>query len=161
MLVPPVILIRWSFLYKQVTAQYYLCRMKNFCFILIVALLCISCNHPNKKIKERIIYADSVAINYFKGDGTMDSVVAIKIIHDKQTIDQLASLISAQVAQVNYKCGYDGSLHFFKMNKVIQDIDFRMNEESCMYFSFMQDGLQQATVLSNGARELIISLRGQ
>jgi len=28
-------------------------------------------------IKEQIIHSDSVAINYFKGDGTMDSVVEV------------------------------------------------------------------------------------
>ena len=138
---------------------YYLCRMKKSCFILTAALLCISCNHPNKKIKERIINADSVAINYFKGDGTMDTVTAIKIIHDKTKINQLAGFISARSAEANYKCGYDGSLHFFKMNSVVQDIDFRMDQQGCMYFYFVQDGVQQATTLSNGAKELIIALR--
>ena len=138
---------------------YYLCRMKIFCAVLIPVLFCISCTHPNKEIKVRIANADSVAINYFRGDGTMDTVVAIKIIHDKQKIDQLVNLISAQTAQVNSKCGYDGSLHFFKMNKVVQDIDFRIGQQGCMYFFFTQDGVQKATELSTVAKELLLALR--
>ena len=159
MLVPPVILIRWSFFAGRKNLLYYLYHMKNSVFILSIVCALTACNHPNKEIKERIMNADSVAINYFKGDGTMDTVVAIKIISDKQKIEQLVILIAAQRVEGNYKCGYDGSLHFFKMNKVIQDIDFRMNEEDCMYFSFMRNGKPQATALSKGAKELINSFR--
>ena len=119
----------------------------------------VSCNHSNESIKERINHSDSVAINYFKGDGTMDTVVAIKIIRDQQIIAQLAGFISAQQAEMNYACGFDGSLHFFKMNKVVQDINFGMNAAGCRYFSFVLNGKSQATNLSTAAKELIASLR--
>lgn len=132
--------------------------MKNIviCFGLFVALN--ACNKPNKKIEERINNADSIVINYFKGDGTMDAVIAVKIVRDKKIIDQLSSLISASSTIVNKKCGYDGSLHFFKKNSVAQDIDFRMNDATCMYFTFLQEGKTAATVLSPEAKKLLLDI---
>lgn len=118
-----------------------------------------ACNRPNAKIKERISNADSVAINYFKGDGTMDTVIAVKILRDKKIMDQLSSLISASSTEANIKCGYDGSLHFFKKNIVVQDIDCRMNDAECMYFSFKQQGKPAATVLSPQAKQLLESIK--
>ena len=132
-------------------------KMFGLLFCFFAGLL--SCNHSNEPIKERINHSDSVAINYFKGDGTMDTVVAIKIIRDQQIIAQLAGFISAQQAEMNYACGFDGSLHFFKMNKVVQDINFGMNAAGCRYFSFVLNGKSQATNLSTAAKELITSLR--
>ncbi|MBC7888926.1 MAG: hypothetical protein H7Z13_13700 [Ferruginibacter sp.] len=133
--------------------------MKYLLVILSIVFVLPACNKTNKELKKRIINADSVAINYFKGDGTMDTVVAIKIIRDKQKIEQLATFIAERSAEGDDSCGYDGSLHFFKMNRVVQDVDFRMNAADCMNFYFLQDGKTQTAVLSPEAKELIISLR--
>ena len=118
-----------------------------------------ACNRPNTKIKERTSNADSIAINFFKGDGKMDTVVAVKIVHDKKLIEELSSMISATSAKPNIKCGYDGSLHFFKNNMVIQDIDFRMNDAACMYFTFKQEGELKASVLSPSTYQLLKKIR--
>ncbi len=119
----------------------------------------MSCKPSNKELQGRLINSDSVAINYFRGDGKIDTVLSVKIIRDKQKIEQLAILIAEKSVDRNFKCGYDGSIHFFKINRVIQDIDFRMNEAGCMHFSFLLNGKQQATALSPGAKELITSFR--
>jgi hypothetical protein len=132
--------------------------MKILLLFLSIFVMFTACKRPNSKIKERISNADSVAINYFKGDGTMDTVVAVKIVKDKKVIEQLSNLISASSAAANIKCGYDGSLHFFKKNMVVQDIDFRMNDAECMYFSFKQEGRLTATVLSPEAKQLLQSI---
>ena len=137
----------------------YICGMKNLGLLIIVLFALSSCNKANKEIRERITRSDSVAINYFSGDGTMDTVVAIKVIKDSKKMDQLVNYIAASSDKGNYTCGFDGSVHFFKMNKVIQDIDFRMNEKGCMYFTFVLDGKSQATTLSPEAKELINSFR--
>ena len=119
----------------------------------------MACIHSNEEMKDQLTGSDSVAINYFKGDGSMDTVMAIKIINDKQKIDQLATFISGRSVKGNFKCGYDGSLHFFKMNRVVKDINFRMNSVECMYFYFLQNGKSEATALSQPAKEWIISMR--
>lgn len=135
----------------------YFCQMKNMLFILTIAFLLTGCSSSNNKLKEHITHSDSIAINFFKGDGTMDTVVAVKFIRNPQQIEQLVTLISQKSAKKNSNCGYDGSLHFFKMNKVIQDIDFRMNADDCMYFSFLLNGQRQSTLLSKEAKALIYS----
>jgi len=133
--------------------------MKNPLLLYGLFFIISSCNQSNDLIKEQIIHSDSVAINYFKGDGTMDSVVAVKIIKDQKIINQLTEFVSQNNRRMNYSCGVDGSLHFFKMNKVIQDINFGMNKSGCSYFSFTLQGKTQATELSNAAKELIVSLK--
>ncbi len=126
---------------------------------MVVAFIITSCNRENKKIKEKLSNADSIAINYFKGDGTMDTVMAVKIVRDKKLIEEFSRLISATSAKPALKCGYDGSLHFFKKNRVVQDVDFRMNEPKCMYFSFKQEANISATILSPEAKQLLESVR--
>ena len=138
---------------------YYICAMKLFFIFFFLVFIFSSCNQSNELIKEKIIHSDSVAINFFKGDGTIDSVVAVKIIKDSKLINQLTDFVSQKNRKMNFSCGVDGSLHFFKMNKVIQDVNFGMNESGCSYFSFALQGKMQATELSVAAKELIVSLR--
>ena len=128
---------------------------------IVVLFIASSCNRENKELKQRITNADSVAINYFKGDGTMDTVVAVKIVRDKQKIDQLVTMIAERSSNDDRNCGYDGSLHFFKKNVVIQDIDFRINEPGCMHFSFMRFGKIEKTVASKNVAELLKSLQNE
>ena len=126
--------------------------------LLIFIIILSSCHKSDKILKETIVTADSVVINYYKGNGSMDTVVKVRIVRERQTINQLGSLISASTTKVNYKCGYDGSLHFFKKNVVILDIDFRMYEETCMLFTFKQSGETEATDLSQDAKKLLIDI---
>ncbi len=165
MLLPPIILIRVAFFvhyFCRFTSHYsihYLCCMKRYLLFSSLFFIILSCNQSNELIKEQIIHSDSVAINYFKGDGTMDSVVAVKIIKDQKIISQFTDFVSQKNSKMNYSCGVDGSLHFFKMNKVIQDINFGMNKSGCSYFSFSLQGKMQSTELSAAAKELILSLK--
>lgn len=99
-----------------------------------------------------------MAINWFKGDGSMDTVVAVKIIKDKNAINRLAKLTAGYVTE-NKNCGYDGSLHFFKMDKVIQDIHFRMNDKQCNNFYFVFNGQAYTTELDAEAKTRLQSLR--
>ncbi len=124
----------------------------------LTLLVLLSCNNTNKAFTEKVKDADSVAINYFKGDGSMDSVVAVKIIKDKQQLEKLTTFIASSGTE-NYKCGYDGSLHYFKKGMVLQDVDFRMNDVQCMHFSFMLNGELLATKLTAEARQLLESAR--
>lgn len=133
--------------------------MRIFGVIVALVFILTACNSTNKKIKEKISNTDSIVINYFRGDGSMDTVIAVKIVRDKKQIEQLVNLISASSAKPNLKCGYDGSLHFFKKNMVVQDIDFRMNEPACSYFSFRQEGNIAATILLPEAKQLLENLK--
>ena len=127
--------------------------------IILAAVLFFSCNHSNKELKERLTLTDSAVINYFKGDGTMDTVITVKIIKDKNTLDQLKIFISEDVTKEKINCGYDGSLHFFKNNMVIQDIYFSMNSDECSQFSFSFKGVRSAAQLSGEAKKLLLQIK--
>ncbi len=133
--------------------------MKKILTFTILIFIFISCNKTDKQLKERIANADSVAINYFKGDGTMDTVVAVKIIRDKQRMDALTNMLTASSANYTSNCGVDGSIHFFKKNMVVQDIDFRMNKDYCSQFSFLLNGKIMATALSAEAKKMLETLK--
>lgn len=133
--------------------------MKKILTFTILIFIFISCNKTGKQLKERIANADSVAINYFKGDGTMDTVVAVKIIRDKQRLDALTNMLTASSANYTSNCGVDGSIHFFKKNMVVQDIDFRMNKDYCSQFSFLLNGKTAATALSAEAKKLLEAIK--
>lgn len=118
-----------------------------------------SCHQEDKALKAVIVNADSVAINYFTGDGKVDSVTSVKIIRDKNIMQQLSDHITASQSEFKTGCGYDGTIHFFKNDKVVQDIKFRLNNTDCMQFSFIEDGQKAATLLSSEAKRFLTSLK--
>jgi hypothetical protein len=125
----------------------------KYLFTLLLSVLLFACTKPTG-IKEVITTADSVAINYFKGNGSMDTVVNVIMLKDKSQMNKLADYVETTATE-NFKCGYDGSLHFFKRDMVVQDIDFRMNDVQCMYFSFLLNGKVFTTALSPEAKQFL------
>jgi len=118
----------------------------------------IACHTSNKEIRSAIENSDSVAINYFNETVT-DSVVAVKIIRDKHTMDRLTDLISADTTAFMTHSGVDGSIHFFKQDAVVEDIFFTLHDDNSMFFFFKQGGRIVATSLSSSAKELLQSLK--
>lgn len=133
--------------------------MKFLFFVAVMIFTLSACNSNGKQLKERLAGADSVAINYFKGDGAMDTVVVVKIISERAKVDDLINSITLKNKSKIDACGYDGSLHFFKRNKVIQDIDFRMGEGDCSQFTFMLNGKYYSTVVTNTAKEMLLNIK--
>lgn len=127
--------------------------------MLVLVGFLTSCNKTGKALKERIINADSAAINFFKGDGSMDTVVAVKIIRDKASLEKLTQLVTAAAAGARADCGTDGSIHYFKNNMVVQDIYFRMHSKECDHFSFVLDGKTAAAVLSAEAAAFLMEVK--
>jgi hypothetical protein len=133
--------------------------MKTSLIIILAAGLFFSCKHSNKELKERLTLTDSAAVNYFKGDGSMDTVVLVKIIKDKNMLNQLNSFITEDIIKEKINCGYDGSLHFFKNNMVVEDIYFRMDNDGCSQFTFSFQGVRSAARLSGEAKKLLLYLK--
>ncbi len=125
--------------------------------LLSVIVFAASCNHPNKELKELISSSDSVYVQYFSG--SQNSVATIKSIKSRDTINKLTNVITGSVVEGKSNCGYDGSIHFFKNNVVVQDIYFKMNNEDCSQFTFMQNNKSAATKLSGDARKLLEDLK--
>lgn len=135
--------------------------MKNFSFLFFIAVIISSCNQSVKRLQQNIADTDSVAINYFKGDGTMDTVIAVKILKDKKSIEELTGFIAGSAASVKSDFGYDGSIHFFKNDRVIQDVFFNSNKEECRQFVFISDGQKEATSLKIEAKEFLSAIKNK
>ena len=130
-------------------------KMKYIVLLLLLQVL-FSCTKPTG-IKNVIAGADSVAINYFKGDGTADTVTNMVMLKDKSQISKLADYVEAAITE-QYKCGYDGSIHIFKRDVVLQDINFSVNDVQCMHFSFLLNNKLHSTILSAEALQFIKSV---
>ena len=129
----------------------------RYCKLLIACCLFFSsCSKPTG-VQKLVSDSDSAAINFYKGDGSMDTVVHFAMIRDKKQIADLAAFIESSATE-NFKCGYDGSLHFFKNNAVLKDIEFRMNDANCMHFSFIMNGKLYSTKLSDAAKQFLQSV---
>jgi hypothetical protein len=124
---------------------------------LLITIICFSCTRPTG-IKDLVQSSDSVAINFFKGDGTRDTVVKVMILRDKKQVQDLAGFIESGTIK-NVNCGYDGSIHFFKNNMVVKDIDFKMNDAQCMHFSFVLDKNIYSTKLSAEAKTFLEAVK--
>jgi hypothetical protein len=131
--------------------------MMRLFLILLLSSFLFSCQQPTG-IEEHVSAADSVAINYFKGDGTMDTVTKVVIIRDAARVKALSGYLeSGRVKDV--QCGFDGSIHFFKKGIVLQDVDFRMNDAQCMHFFFVLGNNIYSTKLSPEAKQFLVSAR--
>jgi hypothetical protein len=133
----------------------YIYIMKMVVSLLMLCLLGMSCSKRADMLYEKITGSDSAAINYFTGDGAMDTVLKVKIIRDKKLLEQLAQSLSAKITTQAATCGADGSVHFFKFNKVIQDIHFRLGKNECLQCTFTLDGKRWCTQPAANLAELL------
>ncbi len=130
--------------------------MKLIIYSMLI-LSVLSCQQSTG-IKKVLISADSVAINYFKGNGSADTVVKMVMIKDKVKLNELALLIDADIINAK-KCGFDGTIHFFTKDMVLMDIGFRMNDKNCRHFSFMFEGKNYNTLLSDKASVFLMEAK--
>ncbi|UAY52365.1 hypothetical protein [Ferruginibacter albus] len=131
--------------------------MKKIIIALSIIAIAMSCNHPDKELKATIANADSVYVQYFSGD--QNNVATIRSIKNTDTLNKLTEAITATTINGKSNCGYDGSIHFFKNNVVVQDVYFKMNNEDCSQFTFIQNNRSAATKLSADAKKLLTELK--
>jgi hypothetical protein len=131
---------------------------KGLLFLLLISL--IACNSKHHLLAEKIAGCDSVAINFFKGDGQMDTVTKVLIVKDPAVVKKIAGYVCEDKEGMKANCGVGGSLHFFKFDKVIQDVYFTPFNSDCNLFSFKLDGQNETTRLSKEAKNTINQLGG-
>ena len=133
--------------------------MIRLSFLLLIIYSFAACSSP-VDLSVPFNQADSIAINFFAGDGTPDSVHRVVLIRDKETIASLSAFVSASNSQ-KLCGGNDGNLNIFAMNQVIQKIDFSFYNQSCMQFSFWYNQQLHHTRLSKEAREFLLELKNR
>ena len=130
--------------------------MKLYHLSVLFCLALASCHSADTELRTTIENADSAVINYY---GANDTTLSVTIVRDKKILDQLTDQITNETAPNAGICGYDGSVHFFKQDSVAADIYFDMNNDSCRYFIYKEDGKAAASILSSDAKTLLQSLK--
>jgi len=125
--------------------------MNKFLLFIFFIISLASCNRKDANLKEILINADSIAVNLYKGTGRMDSVGRVLIIRDAATITSWVEMIIESRKAYQPHCGTDGSLHFFRNNRVVMDIYFRRGDVACRQFSYLLHGKWRATKLGEEA----------
>jgi hypothetical protein len=123
-----------------------------------IIILLTACHSYNKQLKTVVENADSIAINYYRGNGTDDTVMSVIIIRDEQQIDQLVRYVSEDGPVGPDSCGVDGAIYFFKNDSVVQRVDFALSRSTCNYFSYEQNGKNVCTLYSDSAKTLLARL---
>lgn len=128
--------------------------MKNIIAAIAAVFVFASCNQTATQFKEKVAGSDSLAINYYDSGGKMDSVVAVKITSKPEKIEILTNYIVQNKTSINNNCGIDGSIHYFKNDKVVQDVFF-CSSKDCRQFIFSLNGEKYSTKLSDEAKNLL------
>ena len=105
--------------------------MKSYLLIVLVILFC-SCNQS--AIKQSFSSADSLVI-HFKDE---QAGVVTKTVQtaESKAINRMIDFIDAKGTE-QFNCGYDGKMFFYNKGQKIQEVDFKMKNDSCNHFFFL------------------------
>ena len=106
-------------------------------------------------IKQSFSSTDSLVI-HFKDEqaGTVTKTVQTA---ESNAINRMIDFIDAKETE-KFKCGYDGKMFFYNKGQKIQEVDFKMKDDSCNHFAFLVDGKLTSTKMSNEAIDFLNAL---
>lgn len=113
------------------------------------------CSCKQSPIKQSFSSADSLVI-HFKDEqaGTVTKTVQTA---ESNAINRMIDFIDAKET-VQFKCGYDGKMFFYNKGQKIQEVDFKMRNDSCNHFLFKLNGEFMSTKMSNEAVDFLNAL---
>ena len=126
--------------------------MKSYLLIVPVILFC-SCNQS--AIKQNFSSTDSLVI-HFKDE---QAGVVTKTVQtaESKAINRMIDFIDGKETG-QFKCGYDGKMFFYTKGQKIQEVDFKMKNDSCNHFAFLLNGNLLSTKMSGEAIDFLNAL---
>jgi hypothetical protein len=126
--------------------------MKSYLLIVLVILFC-SCNQS--AIKQSFSSADSLVI-HFKDE---QAGVVTKTVQtaESKAINRMIDFIDAKGTE-QFNCGYDGKMFFYNKGQKIQEVDFKMKNDSCNHFFFLLNENRMSTKMSGEAVDFLNAL---
>ena len=126
--------------------------MKSYLLIVLVLLFC-SCNQS--AIKQSFTSADSLVI-HFKDE---QAGVVTKTVQtaESKAINRMIDFIDAKETE-QFNCGYDGKMFFYNKGQKIQEVDFKMKNDSCNHFFFLLNENRMSTKMSGEAIDFLNAL---
>jgi len=125
---------------------------KTLIYLLLVFSFC-SCKQS--AIKQSFSSTDSLVI-HFKDEqaGTVTKTVQTA---ESNAINRMIDFIDTKETEL-FKCGYDGKMFFYNKGQRIQEVDFKMKNDSCNHFAFLINGKLTSTKMSNEAIDFLNAL---
>ena len=126
--------------------------MKNL-IPFIILFVFVSCKQS--AIKQSFSPADSLVI-HFKDEqaGVITKTVQTA---EAKAINRLIEFIDSKET-VSVNCGYDGKMFFYENGSKIQEVDFKMKNDSCNRFSFLMNEKLVNTKMSGEAADFFDAL---
>ena|SRR6187200_105499 len=126
--------------------------MKSYLLIVLVILFC-SCNQS--AIKQSFSSADSLVI-HFKDE---QAGVVTKTVQtaESKAINRMIDFIDAKETE-QFNCGYDGKMFFYNKGQKMQEVDFKMKNDSCNHFFFLLNEIRMSTKMSGEAIDFLNAL---
>jgi hypothetical protein len=127
--------------------------MRSFLFPLAVIFIISACKQS--PIKQSFSSTDSLVI-HFKDE---QAGVVTKTVQtaESNAINRMIDFIDAKETE-QFKCGYDGKMFFYNKGQKIQEVDFKMKDDSCNHFAFLLNGKLTSTKMSNEAIDFLNAL---
>ena len=126
--------------------------MRNFLFFILLISFC-SCQQS--AIKQSFSSVDSLVI-HFK-DAQAGLVTKTVQTTESNAMNRMIDFIDAKETE-QFKCGYDGKMFFYHKGEKIQEVDFKMKDDSCNHFAFLLNGKLMSTKMNNEAVDFLDAL---
>ncbi len=125
-------------------------RSITICFLVFVFASC-----KQSAIRQSFSSADSLVI-HFKDE---QAGVITKTVQsaESKAINRMIEFIDAKETEL-YKCGYDGKMFFYKKGQQVNEVDFKMKNDSCNHFAFLLNGKLTSTKMSGEAIDFLNAL---
>ncbi len=121
-----------------------------FCCLVIFVTAC-----QQSAVTSSFSSADSLVI-HFK-DERAGLVTKTVQTTESKAINRLVEFIDGKETE-ELKCGYDGKMFFFNKGNKIQEVDFKMRDDSCNHFSFLLNEKLMYTKMNNEAIDFLDAL---
>ena len=124
-------------------------------YLLIAFTFNLFCSCKQSAIKQSFSSADSLVI-HFKGEQAGVVTKTVQTTESKAMGRMIEFIDTKETEQL--KCGYDGKMFFYHNGQEIQEVDFKMKNDSCNHFAFLLNGNLMSTKMSGEAIDFLNAL---
>ena len=125
----------------------------RYLFWICLASAIISCKQS--AVKQSFSSADSLVI-HFKNEQVGVITKTVQTAESK-AINRIIEFIDGKETKM-FDCGYDGKMFFYNKGARIQEVDFKITNDSCNHFAFKLNDKLMSTKVSNEAVDFLNAL---
>ena len=125
----------------------------KYLFFIFLSLAIVSCKQS--AVKQSFSSADSLVI-HFKNEQAGVITKTVQTAESK-AINRVIEFIDGKEAKAS-DCGYDGKMFFYKNGSRVQEVDFKITNDTCNHFAFKLNDKLMSTKVSNEAVDFLNAL---